>query len=354
MADRVSEAQAYKSLIPQTTERLESASQDEGTRDGEMETKADEELGPVSVRTRVSIPMPDGSLQGSILGPVAAILMQILVAIVLALTSTVKMILVYYDSEALPGEMPATYHTLYVVGITIAATIISIFTTGQIRRLWVGIRHESLVDGNATDVYPRGFAVLLGLGSIPAQFLEYKMTLSLTVASLLTTAIVAGLSPKSVLGKKSHITLSSVYYVCSQHSFPLTGVDYSGLSIQDQVLRLEKHDSRPMLHAESQYHIRRQRLVYMEDGQFNLIHPGRGTIHVEIHGLQRLFLVSRAALKLVHRQVRDQMGAPSADERRRHTVRLQLCPRRRSCRGLRPGHALRSNTLHILHHLWRL
>ncbi|KAH8901307.1 hypothetical protein GQ53DRAFT_835162 [Thozetella sp. PMI_491] len=143
----------------------------------------------------VQIPVPAYAVRGSIWSPIAAIALQILVAVILALTATVPMLLINHGSEALSGPMPSVDHALYVIGITIIGTINTIFTTGQIRRLWISMRYEAMLDGKAmsdkkgNDVAPRGFAVLLGLGNISAQFRQYQMTVVLAIASLLTTSI---------------------------------------------------------------------------------------------------------------------------------------------------------------------
>jgi hypothetical protein len=148
---------------------------------------------------QASIPILQDSLSTSIVGPILAILLQVVVAMVIALTATVDM---YFDTSNSPGQLPSIDHDLYITGTTIVATIISIFTVGQIRRTWVSERHNALNNTDVTLLQRRQFAVLIGLAPLKAQLQDWNVTTFLAIASLLTTAIVSALAPRLVIGNE--------------------------------------------------------------------------------------------------------------------------------------------------------
>jgi hypothetical protein len=148
---------------------------------------------------QVSIPILQDSLSTSTVGPILAILLQVVVAMVIALTATVDM---YFDTSNSLGQLPSIDHDLYITGTTIVATIVSIFTVGQIRRTWVSGRHNALNDTDVTLLQRRQFAVLIGLAPLKAQLQDWNVTAFLAIASLLTTAIVSALAPRLVIGNE--------------------------------------------------------------------------------------------------------------------------------------------------------
>ncbi|KAI1266012.1 hypothetical protein F5Y18DRAFT_435456 [Xylariaceae sp. FL1019] len=151
----------------------------------------------------ISIPILPDSLSGGILAPIFAIVLQTIIIAVLAVSIGFDFYFFVDNGAGLGnGEIPSAYSASYVTGITIIATAASIFTTGQIRRLWINNRGEHL-GAFASIADRRHFSVLTGTASLKSQLIRWDITASLAVVSLLTTSIVAGLSPKSVLADYS-------------------------------------------------------------------------------------------------------------------------------------------------------
>ena len=151
---------------------------------------------------QISILVAPDSLSTSIFGPVLAVVLQAMVAVTLAIFSTVDAFFGKGEGgEYLNGALLTSTHALYLTGTTVMASLISIYTTGQIRRLWVTKKYGTLYrDQEVPALLRRQLAVLLGLGSVQPQVLDWNLTVSLALAGLLTTAIVSRLAPSATSG----------------------------------------------------------------------------------------------------------------------------------------------------------
>jgi len=103
-----------------------------------------------------------------------------------------------------PGSLSTADHLLYVTGITILATLITGHATGQIRRLWV-YNLTSKVRGTHGLVSQarKRITLLVGLGMFLDSFKYWRISVSFLIVGLVTTSIVAGLTPTTVPGKNS-------------------------------------------------------------------------------------------------------------------------------------------------------
>ena len=123
-------------------------------------------------------------------GPTVAVVLLILVIAFLIL-------IVFLDIPLKhPGELATYEHMLYVTGTTILASLISAFVSGQIRLLWTA----RILDQAAStdDEHSIGFArvgTLLGIGTMRNQLHFWSSSGSMLLVGLITTAIVAGITP---------------------------------------------------------------------------------------------------------------------------------------------------------------
>jgi hypothetical protein len=122
--------------------------------------------------------------------------------IALALQLVTVVILIVFNIVPVWILKPETYGTsylsstsrlLYLTGTTILATIVSSFTTGQIRSLWFSLA-LSKEDVSAADRTLGRARTLIGLASLKEQSRHFFITASFWLAGLMTAAIVAGIS----------------------------------------------------------------------------------------------------------------------------------------------------------------
>jgi hypothetical protein len=147
----------------------------------------------------------------SIMWPWAAILLQIAVITLLICPICFP---IYIRS---PGVLSSADHTLYVTGITIFATLVTTYTSGQIRKLWVYISATpSNVESSLSK--PREIGVLIGLAPVIDQISLWPISLAILLGGLITTAIVTGLAPTSATGID-----------CFSHSLCLRNADHRSL-----------------------------------------------------------------------------------------------------------------------------
>jgi hypothetical protein len=99
-----------------------------------------------------------------------------------------------------PGSLSDELHILYVTGMTLLATLVSAFTTGQIRFLWCAkfASDKKLVTSGQKRNHA---AVLAGLGDMLDSIRYWPISLSFLIIGLITTSIVAALTPTTVPGR---------------------------------------------------------------------------------------------------------------------------------------------------------
>jgi len=97
-----------------------------------------------------------------------------------------------------PGSLSDRIHFLYITGITVLATLISAFTSGQIRHLWALKLAGDSDHGSIRKA--KQMATLVGLGSAFDSIKFFPISLSFLITGLITTSIVASLTPTSVNG----------------------------------------------------------------------------------------------------------------------------------------------------------
>jgi len=138
-------------------------------------------------------------MRPGILLPFLAILLQVVT--IAAIYSTLAVDILLSDSDYSSIYAPSI-QTGIIAGLTIGGTIITTFTIGQVRSLWVrtNARHQAL---NLTIpiVTTRKTIVQLGLAGFVDQIKAADVTLTLLVMGLVTTGLVAALTPKLVVGK---------------------------------------------------------------------------------------------------------------------------------------------------------
>lgn len=127
-------------------------------------------------------------------GPCAAIALQLGVVILLIVTICHGIWLEDNGNYIAFTPLSTAVRTIYVTGMTLLATIVSSYTSNQLRTLWL----REVVGIVQVDVPPvhsrRTVAVLLGQGNTSDSVKVWPTSLSLLITGLITTGIVAGLS----------------------------------------------------------------------------------------------------------------------------------------------------------------
>lgn len=122
-----------------------------------------------------------------------------LIALILQLA--VIAILIVFNITTVWIQKPKGYATalsntnrlLYLTGTTVLATIVTTFTTGQIRRLWfsLAVSTENIAAPDRVLGHAR---TVIGLASFQEQAQHFYATASFWIIGLMTAAIVAGIS----------------------------------------------------------------------------------------------------------------------------------------------------------------
>jgi hypothetical protein len=121
-----------------------------------------------------------------------AIIIQIAITIILILVSRYDIVFPTTD-EAADEPITNDVRTGYTAAITLLATLLSTFSVGQIKQLWL---NRNISRSKDVTVSARQFnVVLIGLGNIPEQVRQWKVSLVLLLGGLGTTALVTGLTP---------------------------------------------------------------------------------------------------------------------------------------------------------------
>jgi hypothetical protein len=151
---------------------------------------------------RVSVPLERPSLWH----PILAILL--LVAVIATLIGFLSK--PFYIAI---GSMSVKSHLLYVTGTTVLATLVTTYVTGQIRILWV---YECLRRGLGMESrayrFERRVCLLIGLGKFQDNVRNPQIPFVYLVAGLITTSIVAGLTPTTVISTK--VTIVEKMFSC--------------------------------------------------------------------------------------------------------------------------------------------
>ena len=133
------------------------------------------------------------SLYGSsyVWGPIAAILLQLAIIVLLLVVLRTE---IFVDNWA---SSSSSIHLVYVTLLTVLATLITSFTTGSIRKLW--FHRSAFLSGDSSSSTESSIKVLVGLGALADQFKGWQVSMTFVFAGLITTSIVAGLTPRSVI-----------------------------------------------------------------------------------------------------------------------------------------------------------
>ena len=141
--------------------------------------------------------------------PKAAVAAVALLVVIIGLLTAFVFSNVHLATPTSPfGTMATWSHTLYVAGTTALATAASIFVSGQVKRLWLSeVLHHSI--DHSTRFRPlRRARVLLGLGELSDYWKLWDIVSLLTIIALMTTAIVAGITPsKSYYSRASALEM---------------------------------------------------------------------------------------------------------------------------------------------------
>ncbi len=141
---------------------------------------------------RASVPVERPSLRQPIL---AFLLLVAVIAILIAFLAKSVYITI--------GSMSVKTHLLHVTRTTILATLVTTYVTSQIRDLWV---YECLRKSQAMESLAyrleRRVCLLLGLGNFQDNVRSPQILFVYLVAGLITTSIVAGLTPTTVISMK--------------------------------------------------------------------------------------------------------------------------------------------------------
>lgn len=132
------------------------------------------------------------SLYGSshILAPIVAIFLQLATIVILIVVLFVE---IFVDGWADSGS---NIHLIYITFLTILATLVTTLTAGAIRNLW--FRRLAFLWQKSGPSTQSRIKDLTGLGGFADQVRGWEVTLSFVVVGLITTSIVAGLTPRSV------------------------------------------------------------------------------------------------------------------------------------------------------------
>lgn len=130
----------------------------------------------------------------------SAIIAIVILILVIVLIVVFAFVNVYINNS---GLLSNSNRLLYVTGTTLLATLITSFSSGTIRQLWISsslryAREEDAI-GNGKKEYAKARNIL-GLSSIKDKIGSWEVTISLSIAALMTTAIVASVTPTDCLG----------------------------------------------------------------------------------------------------------------------------------------------------------
>lgn len=128
--------------------------------------------------------------------PCAAVVLQVVVALLLAIVALVG-VWAQHDPEAASFQpISTTVRVVYVTTITILASLISTFTSGQIRTLWLReILHSRSAATGSVTLHQRYYLTnLVGQAGIVQKAKTWRISVTFLISGLITTAIVAGLS----------------------------------------------------------------------------------------------------------------------------------------------------------------
>jgi hypothetical protein len=90
--------------------------------------------------------------------------------------------------------------TIYTAAITLLATLLSAFSIGQIKQLW--LKRNATVGSTGISTKLREYnATLIGLSSISEKLRVWEISLVLIISGLGTTAVVTGLTPSLIIRK---------------------------------------------------------------------------------------------------------------------------------------------------------
>jgi len=138
--------------------------------------------------------IPTTPIEVSWLGPSFAVILQLVAAAVIAIFAFVG-IWLQHDAETFgQPPIPTAARIGYITGLTVLATLIASFTSGQIRTLWLIYilkrpRSEPLAPRDR-----RRTSALVGQARLLDKVKAWPISITFLITGLITTAIVAGLS----------------------------------------------------------------------------------------------------------------------------------------------------------------
>ena len=132
--------------------------------------------------------------QVSWIGPSVAIVLQLAVAAVIATFAFVDVWLQHNAETVIQASIPNAARVGYITGITVLATLISSFTSGQIQALWLLHILMRPTFKTVTLHERRQTSVLIGQAGLLNKVKAWPISVTFLITGLITTAIVAGLS----------------------------------------------------------------------------------------------------------------------------------------------------------------
>lgn len=152
--------------------------------------------------------IPVTSVKSSIFGPLAAIGLNLVVIAFLIVITTTNVYVRHY------GDVSNRVRALYVLGVTILASLVASHTTGCAKVLML---KKAVPDFEGEDVpltNRRQAGVIVGLGGLRDQIRKWEISAVFTAIGLTTSAIVAAFTLATVPGRR---LLKSYDYI-SPHS----------------------------------------------------------------------------------------------------------------------------------------
>lgn len=133
---------------------------------------------------------------------ISAIFLNVATAVFLAVVSRYDILFSSTDPKDIRKTLTISNEprTIYAAAITLLATLVSAFSVGQIKQLWLK-RIDTLSSIGRYTKLRKNNATLIGLSSVSEKFGVWEVSLVLVISGLSTTAMVAGLNPTLVVRK---------------------------------------------------------------------------------------------------------------------------------------------------------
>jgi hypothetical protein len=165
-----------------------------------MPSSLDNDSQPSTTTKDVDLPITTQTI--SPVGYISAIALNVATSIFLAVVSRYDILFPINDSKGVHTISNGT-RTGYTASITLLATLLSAFSVGQIKQLWLK-RNAALGSQGISTKLREYNATLIGLSSISEKLRVWEISLVLIISGLGTTAVVTGLTPSTITRKDTH------------------------------------------------------------------------------------------------------------------------------------------------------